>query len=680
MKQEIPKCCSRRSFWIAAVSALGILAGLFLHELFQDNVIVGGESVNFWTEDAYRGFRGLLISFVIGWLALFVIAFRVPKENSFSMRKRHLPVWLLRGLAAILLPMPALLIFLNLVPSIVSIGYWTHALALFLAALLITLLLSGADADCPQLIRRLAFHLLLCAVAFAIAARFSLISSNPFSLYWSEGNRFYDYSSLLGDFRYQTLDGLPVKAFITPGMALPWGIPFAFPRLSIGFHRFYYQLVWIFPALLVGFFAFRKADRSKSEWLTAAAFGLWAYLFIEQGPIYSPLLISAIGVVFALRARRGVDILLVVAASLYAHYSRWTWSFAPGMWAAMLAVLDLNAGEIRAEWKRALLRPLLLGTAGLMGGLLLPVMFGSEMTASLINPLPFAGRQPLLWQRLLPNSTYPPGILWGIFWAAGPALTVSLIMAVRYPKQRHWLQMAATGLPLAGFLAIGIIASAKIGGGSNLHNLDMFLLTIVLLFAPVAKRINALWDSAGSKGNLMLALCLLLAVSGPVAYTLQQQPQEDFPDADLIDDALLHVRTWSQRSARTGEVLFIDQRQLLTFGEVTNVPLVQEYEKKMLMEMAMSGRADYFSDFYRDLSHHRFALIVNEPSGLFIKGDETAFSKENNAYVEWVTLPLLCNYYPVYSVKMVGLELLLPRTILPVEEPQCAPYLLAGQD
>ena len=240
--------------------------------------------------------------------------------------------------------------------------------------------------------------------------------------------------------------------------------------------------------------------------------------------------------------------------------------------------------------------------------------------------------------------------------------------------------MAATGLPLAGFLAIGIIASAKIGGGSNLHNLDMFLLTIVLLFAPVAKRINALWDSAGSKGNLMLALCLLLAVSGPVAYTLQQQPQEDFPDADLIDDALLHVRTWSQRSARTGEVLFIDQRQLLTFGEVTNVPLVQEYEKKMLMEMAMSGRADYFSDFYRDLSHHRFALIVNEPSGLFIKGDETAFSEENNAYVEWVTLPLLCNYYPVYSVKMVGLELLLPRTILPVEEPQCAPYLLAGQD
>jgi len=680
MTQEIHSRCGRRYFWIIAVSILGVLAGLFLQEYFQLNVLGSSESAFFWNNIAYRGFRRLLFGFLVGWLALLAIALRIPKDNFSAMRKGQGSVWLRRGLATILLPLPALLIFMRLLPSGFSDGYWTHALVLFLAALLTTLILSDADADCPQLIRRLAFHLLLCAVLFAIAARFSLISSYPFSLYWSEGNRFYDYSSLLGDFRYQTAGAMPVKAFITPGMALPWGIPFAFPRLSIGFYRFYYQLVWIIPALLVGLFAFRRTDQSQSDWLTAAVFGLWAYLFIEQGPIYSPLVISAIGVVFALRARRGVDMLLVFSASLYAHYSRWTWSFAPGIWAAMLAVVALNAGDIRANWKRALLRPLLLGAAGLMGGLLLPAMLGSEMTASLINPLPFAGRQPLLWERLLPNSTYPPGILLGIFWAAVPALAVALIVAARYPKERHWLQMAAIGLPLMGFLAIGIIASAKIGGGSNLHNLDMILLTIVLLFAPVAKRIKALWDSAGSEGDLVLALCLLLAVCGPVAYTLQQQPPMAIPAVELVEDALLHVRTWAERSARKGEVLFIDQRQLLTFAEVTNVPLVQEYEKKMLMEMAMSGRTDYFAEFYRDLMHHRFTLIVNEPSGLFIKGEETAFSEENNAYVEWVTLPLLCNYYPVYTAKSVGLELLLPRTILPVEEPQCAPYLLAGQD
>jgi len=102
---------------------------------------------------------------------------------------------------------------------------------------------------------------------------------------------------------------------------------------------------------------------------------------------------------------------------------------------------------------------------------------------------------------------------------------------------------------------------------------------------------------------------------------------------------------------------------------------VQEYEKKLLMEMAMSRRADYFADFYSDIAGQRFSLIVNEPSGLYIKDTKEAFSEENNAYVEWVTFPLLCNYYPVVTIKEVGLELLLPRTVLPTGDARCAPYL-----
>ena len=38
-----------------------------------------------------------------------------------------------------------------------------------------------------------------------------------------------------------------------------------------------------------------------------------------------------------------------------------------------------------------------------------------------------------------------------------------------------------------------------------------------------------------------------------------------------------------------GEILFMDQRQLLTFGYVRNVPLVPEYEKKVLMNAAMGA-------------------------------------------------------------------------------------------
>ena len=79
------------------------------------------------------------------------------------------------------------------------------------------------------------------------------------------------------------------------------------------------------------------------------------------------------------------------------------------------------------------------------------------------------------------------------------------------------------------------------------------------------------------------------------------------------------------------------------------------------MDQALAGNGKYFQAFYKDLAVGRFALIVNEPSNYIIRGSEDSFGEENDAYVKWVTVPLMCTYEPIYTSAAVGVELLVPR-------------------
>jgi hypothetical protein len=128
----------------------------------------------------------------------------------------------------------------------------------------------------------------------------------------------------------------------------------------------------------------------------------------------------------------------------------------------------------------------------------------------------------------------------------------------------------------------------------------------------------------------------------------------------------------AQTQAGGGEVLFLDQRQLLTFDLAPRVPLVADYEKKYLMDQAMAGDAAYFQQFYRDLARRRFGLIVSEPLQVFIQDNEHGFSEENNAWTKWVSAPILCYYEPVETYPKSAVQLLVPRPqsancILPVK-------------
>jgi len=99
----------------------------------------------------------------------------------------------------------------------------------------------------------------------------------------------------------------------------------------------------------------------------------------------------------------------------------------------------------------------------------------------------------------------------------------------------------------------------------------------------------------------------------------------------------------------------------LTFGYVENVPLVPEYEKKVLMNAAMGAEATYFQTLYADLAARRFSLIISEPLRAPVKDSSYQFGEENNAWVQWVVKPVLCYYDEIETFRSAQIQLLVPK-------------------
>ena len=133
------------------------------------------------------------------------------------------------------------------------------------------------------------------------------------------------------------------------------------------------------------------------------------------------------------------------------------------------------------------------------------------------------------------------------------------------------------------------------------------------------------------------------------------------PAKDYTQQSLASINKTVLNYNQKGKVLFLDQRQLLTFGDIQGVPLISDYEKKYLMEQALENNASYFKQFDLDLSQHRFDLIISEPLHIVFKGDDVNFGDENDDFVTWVSIPVLCYYQPLQTYAQVGVQLLVPR-------------------
>ena len=500
---------------------------------------------------------------------------------------------------------------------------------------------------------RLGIAAMALTSGYVVVTRLRLVTAYPFSLGWSEGNRLWDYSLLFGRSAYQVAGEFSFPSYFAPGRHGLWGLAFLLPRVSIQVARLWDAVLWTVPYFLLGLVLITRTGGARhraGRW----SFALWTLLFIHQGPVYAPLILSGLIVALGYDRQRPVrTAVFTFLACLYAGVSRWTWLVAPAMLAGMWSLLDAPP-EARAL--RRLRSPIGIGLAGVGGAL------ASQVFMSLAFPQPEAAfattaRQSLLWYRLLPSPTNPHGIVPSLVVVLSPIVFLLVVWVARRIVRWDRLQALAVLAVLGAFLLVGLAASVKIGGGNNLHNLDMLLMGLVFLSAIALAGLGNRWGAALARTEVLLGLTVLI----PSALAIQASAPLTLPSERVVRASLERIHRVVEEAAQEGEVLFIDQRQLFAFGLLPDIPLVLDYELKDLMNQAMGANRAYLERFRRDMADRRFTLIVVDPVPYQFQGRFRAFGEENDAWVKHVSYPLLDSYQLQECLEEVGVCLYVPK-------------------
>ncbi len=506
-----------------------------------------------------------------------------------------------------------------------------------------------------SIITGLAAVSVLYSAVYLLALQLPRISNYPFSFEWSEGSRIYEASQVYATLVYGKELPLPI---LDVGRGILQGLPFIFPGLSIGFHRFWLVLLEIGTAFLAVYLLARRcqiADR-----LIAVLFVVWGVLFLYQGPIFHHLLVVVMLVIWRFDAARPWKSLVwVLLASAWAGLTRINWFPVAGMLAALLYLIET---PIKGRSLRSYLTvPVVYAFSG---GLTAFAVYFVYIAIS-GNPPGHYGTSlssTLLWERLWPNASFSLGILPGIVLVSFPLAGLILGRLLRNRGGWHGVRVAGIFTILLVFLIGGVIVSLKVGGGNNLHNLDAYLylllaagsLVIFEGFTPDKR------EKAGVPNLSRLWLAFLVLV--PVGFALTSPVMIKPPEEQVVRVSLEKLQRSINRVADDERpILFIGNRQLIAFRFVHGVEIVPEYERVILSEMAMAGSQEYLNAFYQDLANHRYALIVMEPMNLQYQDDTYRFAFENNLFVDTIFKPVNDYYKEDVILRPVGISTYRPR-------------------
>lgn len=559
----------------------------------------------------------------------------------------------------------------------------------------------------------LGISFLISGFFYIVFSYFQDISPYPFTLSWSETSRYY-YASLFFSEKIYGIDATPTV--LHPSRYLLQALPFLVPNSSLELHRAWQVFLWVAITLLTSFLISKRSVFPQKISLIGLLTIMWAFIFLLVGPVYYHLQISLILVLWGFNRSKSTspairlahNLLFVAAASAWAGISRVNWFPVPGLLAAILIFIEQPIqGKTSTQDSFVLYSPKLLTGTSIQYGLksVAWTIFGTAMAYAAQNLYIFwsgnstkdftsSFSSDLLWYRLWPSSTYPLGILPGAILVSLPlwlliwSKLISKGSGAPHWKEIHPIRLLGVFTVLLVLFVGGLVVSVKIGGGSNLHNLDAYLallLVTTLLISsnqlapdqPIQKsQIPDLDRSESTKkegipeadfapyfyGRLRLfslVLCLII----PVSLTLvSRAPSSELPPQNEIDRGLRVIsRAIKSLDPNNKEVLFLTNRHFLTFGYIKDVKLIPEYERVFLMEMAMSNNQEYLEKFHNDLANQRFGLIISEPIYITDKQSDQRFAEENNAWVEQVSKSILCYYKPRTTLRGISIQILMPR-------------------
>jgi len=502
--------------------------------------------------------------------------------------------------------------------------------------------------------RSLSMVLLADGLAAQLCTLSAGISSYPFSMGWSEASRYY-YGSLVFA---KSIYGEYVPLSVMHGSRyLLQAIPYAFTGVSLWAARLWQVLLWMGLTLLSAWALVRRLNLEEKA-VAAMVIG-WLFLFYFQGAVYYHLQVCVILVLLWVSHKKPrLSPVAIGAASLWAGMSRVNWFPVPAMLAIAIYLLERPLSDARNRWTYWA-TPFLWGATGLLAALggqaLYIIVSGNQNLEAFASSFTSA----LLWYRWLPSPTNPIGIMPGVLIVSLP-LAAGIGAWLRARRRAvHPLRIGAVAAMLAILLAGGLVVSTKIGGGGDLHNMDAYLVLLALLgsyclWGPIAaerSHESAQWNPPPA--------IVLMTILVPVAFSLLRLAGPSSYDAPRAAAELSTLRREVLKYGADGEVLFMYERHLLTFGVIPGIHLVPDYEVVTLMEMAISGNQAYLSQYYKDLEEHRFRAIVAHPQNLGVETGD--FIEENNAWSRLVGQPLLCQYKPALTLNYSKVQILVPR-------------------
>jgi hypothetical protein len=506
----------------------------------------------------------------------------------------------------------------------------------------------------PQIpVRTYLLPIMITGITWAVFRYMPWNLNYPFSTDWIETS-WYFYSSF---FFSKKVYGIQFAwPFLDIGRPFFFSPVFLLQHPSIAEMRIWESFLWFGTAILTSLLLIRRIHKSSrlSLWLLIT----WLFTSLLAGPVYFHLMLVAAIIIGGLSTMKfWQSLVVVIIATTVGGISRFNWIIITPLIACAIYILEVQAREHERLFKYYL-RPMVWVSLGAVTGVLsfyfYMTLIGREETR-LVSKFTSA----YIWSKLLPNTSLPTGILFGLVIFSAAIWFTFFLYAIRHNIRRlRWLVLVFI---LAGLMLGGIIASMKVGGGFDLHNLDGFLIVLLLIGLYLLTGDFRSENQSRIIKPVPYQLLILIFVS-PVLWLLINVSPIHFlqqgPEARELEQL---QSVLAPKGSTNSGVLFISARHLLTFNLIKNVDLIPEYEMQELHEMAMAGNTVYLDKFREDLRTHKYPMIVIKTIHPGFYSSPTPAAEEQNAWNLWITPPILQYYRSILQLQGAGLEVYIPK-------------------